>query len=117
VDLVDADVTGDGVRHGPVVAGQQHRPETEGAQLGGGCRTGVLDRVGDPGNTTRLAVPGDRDGRASLGRRVREGAGVATAGASASVALCVSELLKCRPGRAHQYLLVGPARWRKGWCR
>ena len=58
---VDADLAGDGLGGAAVVAGEQHRAQPEGAQLGDGGGAGRLDGVGDDDEAAHLSVPADQD--------------------------------------------------------
>ena len=86
-DVVDADLSGDGVRGGGVVAGHHPDLQAEGLQLGDGLGGVGLDGVGDGHQAGQGAVDGDVH-RGAAGRRRPAGLAGQRGGVDPRAAMC-----------------------------
>src|SRR5690625_5314276 len=64
---VDTDLSRDGQRRGPVIAGQQDGTQAEFAQVGDRARRSGFDRIGEGKNAADLAGPTNSYGSGRLG--------------------------------------------------
>ena len=65
-NLVDAELGGDGLGGGLVVAGRHHDLQAQSMQLGDGLRGGRLDRIGNSEEAGKLAVDGEEHHRLAV---------------------------------------------------